>query len=247
MPGLAEALRSAAAGPDGGGLDPVAPLGAAAEGLELARRRLAAVGLSIPFAAPVPGWSGRAAARDPASGACGGKPAAIRWRSAQVSGRSGLAGWSNGLPAAGGCPLDGRRAFAVVCDTPGFAGGGLVLACGATGGGPDSSTIVRSGCGIAGAAGEPAGLLFPGGGFFEFTAYLPASTPPWPQPPSLRIASRVRIRVVYVPECLRARVSRYRPRAPAMASAAYLARPRSNSKRNRRAEPIHINGEYGQR
>jgi hypothetical protein len=59
--------------------------------------------------------------------------------------------------------------------------------------------------------------------------------------------SRVRIRVVYVPECLRARVSRYRPRAPAMASAAHLAGPRSNSKRNRRAEPIHINGEYGQR
>jgi hypothetical protein len=63
VPGLAEALRSAigksglvwaAAGPDGGGLDPVAPLGAAGEGLELARRRLAAVGLNIPFAAPAP-------------------------------------------------------------------------------------------------------------------------------------------------------------------------------------------------
>jgi hypothetical protein len=64
VPGLAEVFRSgigksglvlAAAGPDGGGLDPVAPLaGADAEGLELARRRLAAVGLSIPLAAPAP-------------------------------------------------------------------------------------------------------------------------------------------------------------------------------------------------
>src|SRR6516164_7584489 len=44
----------------------------------------------------------------PSGEGCGGRPGATRWRAADASGRSGLAGWANGWleAAAGGDPAD---------------------------------------------------------------------------------------------------------------------------------------------
>ncbi len=163
------------------------------------------------------------------------RPAAmtVRWTRAVHASPAALRGCG---AVAFGC---GAVAFACA---PVLACGGLALDCDASGGGPDSSTIVRSGCGIAGAAREPVGSLFPGGGFFEFTAYLPASTPPWPQPPKSTYRSCIRIRVVYVPEnvtCQSVPTSTPRPRGPQLA---HLAGHRSNSKRNRKPNPSTLVG-----
>jgi len=84
-------------------------------------------------------------------------------------------------------------------EVPSEARGALAFACGAEdcgakdwgakGGGPDNSTIVRAGSDVAAAARGRAGSLFPGGASFEFTAYLPTLTPPWPQPPRSRTSA----------------------------------------------------------
>jgi hypothetical protein len=91
--------RSNLAGALAGGPALTAPLaGTAADGFEVARNKLAAVGLSSPIpriepaiVAPFvdPNWAAPSLLA-PIGGGCGGKPAAMRWRGA--SGRSGLDG-----------------------------------------------------------------------------------------------------------------------------------------------------------
>jgi hypothetical protein len=146
--------------------------------------------------------------RDPAGGGCGGRPVEIRWGAPEAFGSAAPDGrGGEGLLAAvdDDCPSEARGAFVFPGD--------------ASGGGPDSSTIVRSGCDVVDEAREPAGSWLSGGVFFELTAYLPTSTPPWPQPPSLRIGRACVSKLWTYQSCLRARmlrarVSRYRPRTP---------------------------------
>src|SRR5215470_6124013 len=102
---------------------------------------------------------------------CGGRPAATRWRAADASGRSGLAGWANGwLAAAGGDPADA---------------GAL----------DRGSPVLEGSAEASGRAGSRP--LRPGGALCEVTGYVPTFTPttaaitasnsgPDPRPPPRR-------------------------------------------------------------
>src|SRR5215472_3380654 len=92
----------------------------------------------------------------PSGEGCGGRPGATRWRAADASGRSGLAGWANGWleAAAGGDPAD-----AGASDRGSPALEGSAEASGRAGSRPPR----------------------PGGALCEVTGYVPTFTPP-PRP-----------------------------------------------------------------